>query len=284
MTEGGGYSMTVRYQAKGNFVFDDINLSSYNAFAFYCNVLTPAVRDVEMVSVPGRNGDILFDNGRYKNVDRVYRVKVNGYSNIKALLSALSAKIGYYRLEDTYETDYYFKARLNTSRVVIFDGDEASLEIVFDRIPQKYPKSSGVLVTAQEIDREYPLGNPPSRAPVDNTENPVILYRAKITNNTKNTFYPLISADVEHVSYRGIARVAFWRSDTGKSVVYPDDLWNNDEAIKIVGNEVAAFTFDCETGNATVASGGSFSVIGGTSGVPKILPGDNYLHFIKYVK
>lgn len=136
------------YQAKANVTFGGISLSSYGAFAFYCNVLDKPERDVNVISVPGRNGDLLFDNGRYKNIDRIYRVCVEGYDNIKNLLNALCGQVGYKQLTDGYESDIYMMARLKEPpQINRFIGNSADITLVFDRMPQKFTGTASTITT-----------------------------------------------------------------------------------------------------------------------------------------
>ena len=131
-----------RYRPKSNVIFDDINLSHYNAFAFGCNLFDRPERDVDIVSVPGRYGDLVLDNGRYKNVVREYQVQVTGIKNIETLIQELTKKVGYFRLEDDYDIEVYFEARLaEPPEIRRFVGESASVTIRFDRKPQRYLKS-----------------------------------------------------------------------------------------------------------------------------------------------
>jgi len=130
------------YNPKSNVTFGSVNLSTYNAFAIYCNIFDRPERDVEVVSVPGRNGDLIFDNGRYKNLDRVYTIQVTGVANAQNLINALTKAIGYQELEDDYDTTVYYMARLkNRPRVVQFVGNAVLLTVTFDRKPQRWLKS-----------------------------------------------------------------------------------------------------------------------------------------------
>lgn len=131
--------MSSEYTVKSNIVWGDIDLSDYNAFAFYCNIFDRPERDVDVVSIPGRNGDLIFDNGRYKNIDRVYQVQVNGVQNAKNLLSALATQRGYNRLDDDYDSNVYMEARLKSQPVITrFVGDSTSITLTFDRKPQRF--------------------------------------------------------------------------------------------------------------------------------------------------
>lgn len=272
-----------QYQAYGNLIFDDINIADYNAFAFYCNVLDRPVRDVEVVSVPGRNGDIIIDNGRYKNVDRVYQIQATDLNNIKALVSALVSKHGYFRLEDDYEPEYYFRARLKSApKISRFQGAAASIQLIFDRMPQKYLKSSeDIGLEATQIDKDFPLGNPPSRTPTGDREFPVVMYRVDAPNYTDETFYPII--EVTPAVY--VKRVAiFW--DYGMhTAVGVDDLWDREDAIYIENKDeslgIPKFTIDCETGALDIQSVSSRNMVIGTNGLIKIKPGTNYIHFVQ---
>lgn len=131
-----------RYRPKSNVIFDDINLSHYNAFAFGCNLFDRPERDVDIVSVPGRQGDLVLDNGRYKNIAREYQVQVTGIKNIETLIQELTKKVGYFRLEDDYDSEVYFEARLaEPPTIKRFVGEAASVTVRFDRKPQRYLKS-----------------------------------------------------------------------------------------------------------------------------------------------
>ena len=54
------------------FEFDGVNSFAYGVFVTGKSVYDAPSRDVESVSVPGRNGDILIDKGRFKNIDITY--------------------------------------------------------------------------------------------------------------------------------------------------------------------------------------------------------------------
>ena len=69
-------------------------------------------RDYEVVHIPGRNGDLVIDNGSYKNVTRKYSISVGEIDGNFTTLAAgvsewLHSASGYARLEDSYESDYF---------------------------------------------------------------------------------------------------------------------------------------------------------------------------------
>ena len=72
----------------------------------------PPERDYGGVHIPGRNGDLVIDNGSYKNVTRKYSISVGEIDGNFTTLAAgvsewLHSASGYARLEDSYESDYF---------------------------------------------------------------------------------------------------------------------------------------------------------------------------------
>ena len=90
---------------------------------------TPA-RDYELNHVPGRNGDLLYDQGSYQNLDVTYTMSIvppQGYSYAETMLkfqSWLHSGSGYLRLEDSYDPEHY--------RMACFK-DESEIENYFDK-------------------------------------------------------------------------------------------------------------------------------------------------------
>ena len=69
-------------------------------------------RDYETVQVPGRDGDLVFDNGRYENQSLKYPAFITRdfKKNIDNFTDFISSLRGYKRLEDTYHPDEYLMA------------------------------------------------------------------------------------------------------------------------------------------------------------------------------
>lgn len=83
---------------------------------------TPAIsfpeRDIEFTSIPGRSGDIITDNGRFKNVVVSYKVALLAeYGTVEEYLARIKAwlysSVGYFKLLDTYDTRYYRMAAVD---------------------------------------------------------------------------------------------------------------------------------------------------------------------------
>ena len=122
-------------------------------------------REYESYHVPGRNGDLLLDLGSFKNVTRSYDVAFGSFYKTHAeMASAVSAWLysprgeespdypvgegftsayeGYFRLEDSYEPEYYRLARCINE--IEFENTLNRLgraTIEFDCMPQRFLKS-----------------------------------------------------------------------------------------------------------------------------------------------
>lgn len=118
-------------------------------------------RDVETISVAGRSGDLIRDNGRYLNISVSYPVIVfPGFAkNAAAVRAWLLSAGGYKRLEDDYNPDYFrlaqFKGPINFDVTDMCRAGEATL--TFDCKPQRFLKAGEIPVT---MDAEGVLRNP----------------------------------------------------------------------------------------------------------------------------
>lgn len=110
-------------------------------------------RDYTITHIPGRNGDIIQDNGGYQNVERTYVVwfdTVNeDFATYANSVSAwLHSTTGYARLEDSYEPNYYRMAIYQESNILenIYN-QVGGATIVFNCKPQRFLKTGETPVT-----------------------------------------------------------------------------------------------------------------------------------------
>lgn len=102
-------------------------------------------RDMTVLTIPGRNGDLIIDNGRFANVTVTYPAFV--YGDLPATAAQIRAwlmsPLGYARLEDDYHPDEFRQAIF--SGTVGFDttawNQHAEFEIKFNCKPQRFLKS-----------------------------------------------------------------------------------------------------------------------------------------------
>lgn len=102
-------------------------------------------RDVSKISIPGRNGDLIQDNGRFLNIQVTYNIVVmkefrNRTAEIRSWLKSVTS---YARLEDTYNPDYYRMGVCTGS--IEFEPSAFNLtgkaKITFDCKPERWLKS-----------------------------------------------------------------------------------------------------------------------------------------------
>ena len=70
---------------------------------------TAPSRDVEYVTIPGRDGDLIIDNGRFLNVTVSYACGITGDfdEQFSKLKSWLQQDVGYHQLEDSYHPEEF---------------------------------------------------------------------------------------------------------------------------------------------------------------------------------
>lgn len=115
-------------------------------------------RDAEAVAVPGRNGDLIFDNGRYKNVSISYSCQMKDFKDrYDALRTYFASQIGYQRLEDSYQPDRYRLARIS-GQIEPAPGPykrTALITLTFDCKPQVYFKAGEIAAKVASGDVMY---------------------------------------------------------------------------------------------------------------------------------
>lgn len=102
-------------------------------------------RDVTKVAIPGRNGELIRDNGRFLNTQIAYTIVImNDFVNTaRQIKDWLMSVRGYARLEDTYQPNHYRMARV--ADVIEFEtgayNATGKAQVIFDCKPQRFLKS-----------------------------------------------------------------------------------------------------------------------------------------------
>lgn len=131
------------------FIFDGINSHLYGLGITGKDVYNSAERDVEVIQIPGRNGDLIRDKKRFNNIDITYeagafdRNQPDFAQKLADLRNALASRVGYKRLEDEYNIDEYrmgyYKGQFETEPTSYQRAGE--FEITFSCLPQRFLKS-----------------------------------------------------------------------------------------------------------------------------------------------
>ena len=135
--------------------FDGVSTSTYDIYISEEGVFNAPERDVETITIPGRNGDYQLDKGRFNNITVTYpafnyeSTMANFTQKLSNLRNQFASRVGYKRLTDSLHTDEY--------RMAIFKGGlevdplhyntASTFDIVFDCKPQRFLTSGETAVT-----------------------------------------------------------------------------------------------------------------------------------------
>lgn len=94
------------------FKFNGIKSLDERLLITHKNTYKGAARDLTFQSIPGRSGDLLIDNRRYKNVKITYDVTALGDKReipeiARRVKNWLLSEVGYFKLFDTYDPKYF---------------------------------------------------------------------------------------------------------------------------------------------------------------------------------
>ena len=108
-------------------------------------VFSEAVPNIESKTIPGRNGDLIFETGSYKNRSgsaSCFCLQENVETAISSAGRFFMSKKGYRRLETSDDPDHYWMARVeNSPQIAMRLRALAPFEISFDCKPQRFVKS-----------------------------------------------------------------------------------------------------------------------------------------------
>lgn len=125
--------------------FDGEDSKDYGVYITGQAVYNSPERDVEMISIPGRDGAFALDRGRFSNIEVTYPAGLFGVDEadfaqaIADFRNMLGSRKGYCRLEDDYNPGEYreavFKAGLEVTPASLESGQ---FDIVFECKPQRW--------------------------------------------------------------------------------------------------------------------------------------------------
>ena len=125
--------------------FNGISLSDFACYYDGSQLWRKPERLVEKMSVVGKNGDLIIDQGSYSNITRPIRCYITKdfAKNYSSLLDALTSVEGYGRLESTEEPEVYYMASfVDEIQPDLWQFNERGVfTLNFDFKPQKWLKS-----------------------------------------------------------------------------------------------------------------------------------------------
>ena len=116
-------------------------------------------REVEMISIAGRNGKFALDKGRFENIEVTYPAGIYADTEedfaeaVSNFRNYLCSRDGYVRIEDEYNPNEYrmgvYKSGLEVTPKLLKAGE---FDITFDCKPQRWLKSGETAITVSSGD------------------------------------------------------------------------------------------------------------------------------------
>lgn len=142
------------------FYYDGISSADYGVYISGDSVYNAPARVYEMVDIPGKNGQLAIDQGRFENIEVTYPAfmftdsQTDFALKMRDLRAWLMSYKGYQRLEDTYHPDEYrlaiFKSGLEAGPTHY--NEAGGFELTFDCKPQRFLKSGEEKITVSSGD------------------------------------------------------------------------------------------------------------------------------------
>lgn len=137
------------------FTFGSASSSTYGVVVEGPGDYTAAKRDVEMVSIPGRSGDLEIDMGRYENIEVEYKVAIKATTqsafetSVSSFKNAIVGQRGYKKLTDSYHSGEYRMARYagGLDEEPEWHGQGAVFKVKFDCKPQRFLDTGDTVTT-----------------------------------------------------------------------------------------------------------------------------------------
>lgn len=202
--------------------FGGVNSADYGIYITGEAVFNAPKRAVEMVTVPGRNGDVAIDQGRWENIEVTYPAGTFGMSGsefataISDFRNAIVSQIGYQRLTDTYHPNEYrmaiYTAGLEVEAVANTTAGE--FELKFQCKPQRWLANGATPITVtdgQALNNPTPYNAEPLLAVeghgtisfngyeinlTDPYRGEVVVYEARSISTDNGTNYPTIASTI----------------------------------------------------------------------------------------
>ena len=132
-------------QIFNGFTFDGESSKDYGVYITGSGVFNAPERDVEMITIPGRDGAFALDRGHFSNIEVTYPAGLYGVDKadfadaISNLRNFLASRQGYCQLSDDYNPGEYreavFKSGLEVTPANLESGE---FDITFECKPQRW--------------------------------------------------------------------------------------------------------------------------------------------------
>lgn len=132
------------------FVFNNKRSCDYGVWISGGGTFNAPARETEEIVIPGRNGVLTYDNGRYDAADVIYPAFISRrfVERVDAFRAFLTSSVGLHRLEDTYHPEEYRLARFSGGFAVTpaVRNLAGTFEIAFRCQPERFLKDGEIPV------------------------------------------------------------------------------------------------------------------------------------------
>lgn len=122
--------------------FNNQSSADFGLYVAEKDIYSAPAYDQQFVSVPGRNGDVVIDNGRYNNADVSYTCYCKNLSANVSHIKLWLCQPGYFKLTDSYDPLYFryaaFASKLKIDEMLRNVG---KAQLVFNCKPFRYSLS-----------------------------------------------------------------------------------------------------------------------------------------------
>lgn len=240
------------------FVYGGVSSADFGVFISGPALFDAPRRDVTVVTVPGRSGDVVLDNNRFLNIDITYHCYIpRGFEEkFDFLKLAMLSMTGYQRIEDTYFPDHfregYFVGPIQPTTGPL--NRSGSFDITFHCKPQRYLKSGiRAIITTETGADSLTINN---RTPF--ISRPLIQIRSSEAHATCN-----FRITRSHYPQQGD-----W---------YNVEILDNITGTMYIDSESGNCYYERTTSGQTVKVPINNKVVTGIKGVPLLEPGVNYI-------
>lgn len=136
----------------GNLRIGNISLADYKAMVTNAGLFKFINREAVVYHVPGKNGDLVYDNGNYENEPVEYPAFIyedfeRNFPRLRSQLSRMQAD--YFRISDEFITDQFRLGRLETISNIKFTpgAEKGSFVLAFSCKPQIFLTSGEAAVS-----------------------------------------------------------------------------------------------------------------------------------------
>ena len=145
-------------EERKTFTYDGMNSADFDLYIAGDSVYDAPTRDMDMITIPGRNGQLSIDQGRFENITVTYPCFIwadtqeEFRTKARAIRNWLCAKTSYFKLSDEYNPESYrlgiYKSGLEVEP--IFYNRAGRFELSFDCKPQRFLLSGDEPITLGE--------------------------------------------------------------------------------------------------------------------------------------